>query len=84
MSCVTSPIRIGGRDGLLCSYFRKRVNPGEPAYESRAMFLWRAEAGWTENMLCTVRIAAQKSEAYMMLTNSLKTVRLFPEKLKIP
>ena len=78
-----SLIEVDGRPALCCTSRTNQVlAPSRPTeWTCSVCFFWQTNSPWRDSTLCEVMISAEKRETFSLLTNSLKTVKVRPEKL---
>jgi hypothetical protein len=76
-------IEVDSRPALCCvSRTNLVIAPNLPAeWTCSVYFFWETNSVWRNSTLCEIMIDAQRRETFSLLTNSLMTVRVRPEKL---
>jgi hypothetical protein len=78
-----SLIKVDTKPALCCvSRTNQVLAPSRPAeWTCSVCFFWETNSLWWNSTLCEVMINAEKPGTFSLLTNSLKTVKLRPERL---
>jgi hypothetical protein len=78
-----SLIEVDGRPALCCASRTSHVlAPSRLAeWTCSVCFFWQTNSSWRDSTLCEVMINAEKRGTFSLLTNSLKTVKVRPERL---
>lgn len=84
LSYNCSLIEVDTRPALCCiSRTNQASGANRPTeWTCSVCFFWQTNRVWRNSTLCEVMISAEKRETFWLLTNSLKTIKVHPQKLR--